>query len=254
MAPRDSAYVGLVVLALTSHAINLADAALTLIESGRPVEAAALLRQVIETAWTAVWVEAYGSTAARALIHEQARNSLNTVQAFVKAGTSATDEEVAELNAALDGLGNAASPSGRTFEARCEDIEGGKRVYAMYRALSQYSHASVVTVDLYVHQIRKTEQWPLGLGISPRPEADGFDSLFDLAPVMLIHACLAWSRIDKTRAQRTRLKELARLYDINPRNQKTVIGLKREHDRQRAEKAARREARPPRDVAPKMSV
>jgi hypothetical protein len=113
MAPRDSPYVGLVVYALASHAINLADAALTLIESDRPIEATALIRQVVETSWTAVWVEAYGATAARALLHEQTRNARNTMETFVKAETTATEEEVAELQAALDELETSASPSGR---------------------------------------------------------------------------------------------------------------------------------------------
>ena len=139
MAPRDSPYAGLVVYALASHAVNLADAALTLIESDRPVEAAALLRQVVESSWTAVWIEAYGATAARALAHEQTRTARNTMRAFVDSGTSATEEDGAELTAVLDELEGAASPGGRTFEARCGDIEGGRRVYAVYRALSQFS-------------------------------------------------------------------------------------------------------------------
>ncbi len=239
MATRDNAYTGFVVYALTAHSVTLADASLKLFDAGLWVEATALVRQVVETAWTAVWVEAFGTTAARALVHEQTRNARNTMNTFLSAGLESGQVHPEALTRTLDELDRAASPPGRTFEARCADLQGGDRVYAVYRGLSQYCHASTIVVDLYVHAVEKTPTTPDGLVVSVQPRAGDFEFWFDIVPVMLLHARLAWVRLDRTRADRTRLKELARSFGVGARPVKTAVGLRRERERERAWKAKR---------------
>lgn len=238
---REHRIIGLVVYALQAHVVNLADAILTLYERGLGHAAIALIRQLVECAFTGVWVEVFGKTAAGALIHEEARSRRWAVQSFLDSGAIDDASAVADAIKALDELETAASPPGRTFEARCEDLENGFVVYAIYRALSQFSHAGTATTRWYVHETGSgpTDAPPWGLAVSSAPTSANVDAWFRIVPVMLVHSGLAWSRLDAHHHARTRLKELAQQLEITPKHQPTAAGLKHGREREKKAKAAR---------------
>ncbi|QCB95034.1 DUF5677 domain-containing protein [Cellulomonas shaoxiangyii] len=244
---RESPLIGLVVYALHAHAVNLAESVLTLYERDLGHASVALIRQLVECAFTAVWIERFGQRAAGALLHEEARSRRWSIQTFLDLGVVDDARALDDAIAALDELESAASPPGRTFQGRCEDFENGLSVYAIYRALSQFSHAGTATTQWYVHDdgtgARDVAPW--GLAVSRTPTLVDVDDWFRIVPVMLVHSGLAWDRLDGHHHARTRLKQLAQHFRITVKNQPSARGLQNERDREKKAKAARKSRRTP---------
>lgn len=242
MRVRESQWVGVVVYSLTAHTMHLTEAVLCLYERDLKPAATPLIRQAIECAYTAVWVETYGAEAARALMHEQSRNALNTLAQFVRAGFEEKADAVAAVRATLDDLEPSASASGSKFFERCADLVGGDAMYATYRAASSKSHASTSIVDLYLHSVDVSATNPLGLAVSDEPDATGSAAWLGLLLAMVVHAALAWSRLDAQHSQRTRLKSIARQLGVRAEPVQTDKGFTRSNARDQAARRRRREA------------
>ena len=242
MRVRDSESVGVVVYALAAHVFYLAEAILHLYEQDLRPAAMPLIRQALECGYTAVWVETYGAEAARSLMHEQTRNELNTLTDFVAAGFPESPEAMASVQATLDSLAASASEPGRKFSERCADLAGGDVIYATYRVLSARSHASTSIVDLYVHPADVSAANPLGLSVSDEPQTRDEPSWLTFLLMMVVQAGLAWSRLDATHSQRTRLKALAKRLEVHAEPQQTGIGFKRANARDRAARKRSRDS------------
>jgi hypothetical protein len=241
MRVRDSEDVGVVVFALTSHVFILADAALRLYEADLAPVAVPLVRQALECAYTAVWVERSGAEAARALMHERTRNQRNTLKEFVDAGFDENAAATAAVEASMDSLAVSASESGRRFKERCSELVIGRGIYALYRSASATSHAGTSIVNLYLHRVDVTESNPVGLAFSDEPRSGDSEMWLSCLLAMVVRAGLAWSRLDATHRQRTRLKALGKRLDVTAEPQQTPVGFKRTTQRDRAARRRRRD-------------
>lgn len=210
MSLREHVLVGLTIYGLTAHTYTAVEGALALHEAGHSVAATPLARQAVECATTAAWVELAGYPAALALLQDQARNSKNAVAAFVKSG-AAIDPALSErLAADLAAAFATNTGAGQKFEQRCTEIEGGETLYAVYRAMSATCHAGASVVDLYAHQVEPTDANRLGLALSTRPKVGPADTYLGMLLMSLVTATSAWSRLDRARTHRSRMKALNR--------------------------------------------
>jgi len=130
--------------------------------------------------------------------------------------------------------------SGRKFRERCEDLQGGLRLYSFWRIAASESHASTAVADRYIEQRPETES---GVALSPDPRPGAHEAWLGTSLTMLVLASLAADRYDPTRRRRTRLKEIARELGTQPRWSKTAKGLERQAAYERAQRQRARAQR-----------
>ena len=226
MGRRQHVLIGLSVYGLTAHTHTLAAAALTLDEHGHHLAVVPLVRQAIECAVTAVWIERSGYPAALTLLREQSRHAKNTLAEFVKSGmphsAEATERVTKELATSL----NSTTKSHEAFEKRCGELANGAQLYAMYRAASEVSHAGAALVDRYLVNADITEISPLGVGLRLAPGDEQNDVWLGTMLAMAVHATSAWDRLDKRRVARTRMKDLCSRLDVTYQPELSAAGLK----------------------------
>lgn len=146
----------------------------------------------------------------------------------MKSGQVPNDEATARLAADLEAGLTSTSQAGARFEARCAEISGGASAYAIYRALSATSHASASVVDLYLASTQVDETTnPRGAALRLDPRAENRDANLGIMLSMLVAAASAWSwsRLDRHRYNRTRLKALCRDLNVGFKHELTARGL-----------------------------
>ena len=237
LARRGHHSVALVLFGLTTHAVNLARAMVLLHRSGEPAGIPTLARQVIELGTTAVWVELCGHTAAEALMAEHSRQQLNELDGFAEIGMTGGD--AARATVVAEKAWFLAHRSGRYFQQRCDELHGGPLIYAVYRAASEHSHASTTVVDSYLREPRTGSEAPVAFRSTPR---GGSRIWMEAALTMLVHAWLAFDRLDTDRAARAHLRQIAAELGVGTRFQLSPEGSKAQRARERAERARRRQA------------
>lgn len=237
MRVRTHSLIGLTVYGLTAHTYVLAEGVLTLDAAHQPRAATPLIRQALECAITAQWVELAGYPAALALLHDQARNSKNTIGAFAAAGFDVAPELVERLAADLAAAFETKTSAGRVLEQRCKEIQGATALYATYRQMSATCHAGSDVVDLYVHQIERTPTNPLGAGLATLPKAEAADAALGMMLVSVMTATSAWSRIDARHTHRTRMKQLHRRLGTAYEKHLSDEGFRLQQQRERELKA-----------------
>jgi hypothetical protein len=226
MGAREHQLIGLTVYGLTAHTHALAAAVLALDEADLEAGIVPLVRQAVECAMTAVWLELAGYPAVLTVIQEQTRQQRNLIAEFVKSGQVPNDEATARLAADLQAGLASTSQAGARFEARCAEISGGTSAYAIYRALSATSHASASVVDLYLASTQVDETTnPHGAALRLDPRAENRDANLGIMLSMLVAAGSAWSRLDRHRYNRTRLKALCRDLNVAFKHELTARGL-----------------------------
>jgi hypothetical protein len=225
---RDSPAVPLTVFGLTAHAYSLAAAIRVLDEADCGPTIVPLVRQLIECAVTAAWVETYGRRAALKLIHEDARQRWLMFNKFVQAGVK-DDGAVEEWLAARTELDPDAQTPGARFWERCDELQSFTSSYAFYRALSLASHADGMVADLYHREVSKSPGSPLGVAITARPQAWAPDGMLGLALTYLLLASMAWDRLNEDHPSRTRLEQIAAEIGFGLDWSQSAAGRERQH-------------------------
>lgn len=234
MGVREHELIGLTVYGLTAHTHALARAVIALDEGDHEAGIAPLVRQAMECAMTAVWLELAGYPAVLTVLHEQTRQQRNLIDEFVKAGQVANNDVAERLAADLQAALQSTSTAGSKFQERCSEISGGANIYALYRALSATSHAGASVVDLYLTSARVDESTNLhDAALRLDPEPGNRDSDLAILLSMLVAAASAWSRLDRRRYKRTRLKALCQDLHIAFRHELTAHGLAQSRLRER---------------------
>ncbi|WP_251151190.1 DUF5677 domain-containing protein [Cellulosimicrobium sp. Marseille-Q4280] len=230
---REHHMLGIIVFGLTSHCHHLARGIRALDDAGQHQATIPLVRQLIECAITVLWIESYGVRAARAMLGEYAQNRQQTFTEYVKSGGDLDEDTLATTQQYLTQLEDELKSSGRKFRERCEDLEGGMRIYAFWRIASSQCHASTAIADLYVYEQPGTEA---GVVLSPNPRPGAHEAWIGTSLTMLVLASLAADRYDPGRRRRSRLKAIARELGTLTRWGKTATGLAREAAYDRAQR------------------
>lgn len=223
---RQHALIGMCVFGLTAQTHHLADAALRLDEHRLHLAAVPLVRQALECAITAIWIERSGYPAVLTLLREQTRQAKNTLEQFVKAGMPRNDEAINAVTTDLADSMATTTQSEQKINHRCAELEIGATLYAMYRAASEVSHAGTAIVDRYLDGAEVTDVSPLGVGLCLQPGDEANDTWMRALLLSVVLATSAWSRIDRNHTARTRMKDLCRSLDIAYTQTLSAAGLK----------------------------
>jgi len=230
---REHWLIGLGVYGLTAQVMTLAEAVLLLDEHKQHQAMIPLVRQVIECAITAQWIERGGYAEVLAVIREQTRQQRNAIDEFVRSGMPIEPEVNERLADQLASAFHSATGASEKIADRCREFEGGGRLYALYRVASHTSHANAAVIDLYMESARITEDAPFGIALRDTPRVVNVDAWLGILLAMVVNTLSAWSRMDRTRAFRSRAKALARRLEINYMPQLSAFGLAQQSQRQR---------------------
>lgn len=139
---------GLRVFGLAAHAHTLGESALDLLDAGKTWAALPLTRFALELGVTAMWLAAFDDAIFVLDLNEakQERALRNTT---IGKQLDDTPAELKRIEALLASLSDVKGDDGWKVKTRCEDLMGGEHVYAGYKVLSNYTHASDRVADLY---------------------------------------------------------------------------------------------------------
>lgn len=238
MIRRDADGIGVVIHGLASHAFSLAAAIRVLDEAGEHAQAVPLVRQLVECAVTAMWVEEFGRRAAVTIMREDARNRLETFRRYEGDGI-ADDGSIEVWSAALVTLSELSGRESEKFHQRCDELQDMSRAYNVYRALSALSHAGGAVVDLYSSRVETSDAAPLGMTISATARPWPHGDVLGIALSQLLYAGMAWDRMVKGRPRRTRLKEIAAELGLTLTWSASATGLTRQRTWEKEQKARR---------------
>lgn len=190
------------------HAARLSRAVLTLHAAGHDLEAMPLIRQTMECAMNAAWL----------LVTDDGGAALSAVDTKSRRAmfTEVTDLGLADLSDVRDRLDAEEARNTQTvthtrsFEARCKAIAGGAQIYAMYRTLSLYSHATSSVADVYLRADPEDETNPYGVTLLWRGDWDGTESWMRVQALMLLLAQIAADDVQARPLHRTQLAKARR--------------------------------------------
>lgn len=205
---REKSYQQVAVtFGLAAHAHNVASAALELIRCDRVLVAMPLVRSVYECSLKAHWVS-QAPDAAAAFVNEDLRQRRAHVETLRRTRTLSqfADDMEKQLVESFD-----TNSSAKQFENICNDLRpGGADAYALYRLLSQLSHATVAVADFY---LEPHETSPIALRAFPAEEPSGKSWAFTVA-CSLVWAGRAVDYLDQRAPRRSELRASARRLGI----------------------------------------
>jgi hypothetical protein len=138
-------------VSLGMHAHRVAAAVMACYRAGLWVEAIPLARSCYETALRCQWLRAI-EDADLSLFAEHDRQAIDLLRSMVDGRWITDSEDISEIarREAERATRSDASGSPSVFQM-CMDLrEAGHSAYALYRALSSYSHPGVTVVDLHI--------------------------------------------------------------------------------------------------------
>ena len=195
------------------HAARLSRAVLTLHKTGQDLEAMPLIRQTLECAMNAAWllVTDDGGAALSALDTKSRRVMFQEV----------TDLGLADLSDVLLRLDAEESRNTQTvsrtrsFEERCQGVEGGKQMYAMWRTLSLYSHGSSSVADVYLASAPEHEGNPYGVKMLWHADWDQGETWMRVQALVLLLAQIAADDAQSKPMHRTQLDKSRRRLGVD---------------------------------------
>jgi hypothetical protein len=195
------------------HAARLSRAVLTLHQAGHHLEAMPLIRQTLECAMNAAWllVTDDGGAALSAVDTKSRRVMFQEV----------TDLGLADLSDVLSRLEEEESRNGRTvgrtrsFEERCRAVAGGKQIYAIWRTLSLYSHASSSIADVYLSSAPEDTGNSYGVAMLWHGDWDQADTWMRVQALMLLLAQIAADDAQAKPMHRTQLARARRRLGVD---------------------------------------
>lgn len=171
-----------------------------------------LVRAALESAVTAMWV-AQVDDAAEALGHEHSRQEELMFDQFRSTGDPTWAQLLESMEPPSYSFGPTSSnPQARSFYSRCEDLEFGSTIYALYRTLSGWCHPSVRLADQYIVGTKTLETEPgmnFGLLTRAKPFEDEDTWLFIVA-MSALWASRSFNFLTQDRAHRSALQRAAR--------------------------------------------
>lgn len=190
------------------HAARLSRAVLTLHEAGHDLEAMPLIRQTLECALNAAWllVTDSGGTALIAVDTKSRRVMYREVTELGLADLSEILRRV-EQEEARDAETVTRT---RSFEERCRAVSGGRHIYAMWRTLSLYSHATSSVADVYLETVPESEDAPLGVAMLLNADWDQGATWMRVQALMLLLAQIAADDAQSKPMHRTQLAKARR--------------------------------------------
>lgn len=191
LKPRDGLHHSNAVQIWTfaHHAARLSRAVLTLHDAGMDLESMPLIRQTLECAMNAAWllVTEDGGVALSAVDTRNRRVMYREVTELGLADLSEVLRRVDEEEAR-----NAQTVTHtRSFEERCGAVAGGKQIYALWRTLSLYSHATSSIADAYLASVPETDDAPLGVAFLWETNWDQEETYMRVQALMLLLAQIA---------------------------------------------------------------
>lgn len=210
--PKANMAYAPVVFAHVSHLHQLAAAVLTLHRSGQMLAAMPLVRQSLECALRAVWLETYRENLP-ALVYEGERQRRNALDEAARTGHIRANDEA--LLASRDWCDQnedvRGATSGSVFRQLCVELDGGEPIYALYRLASNYTHPGSMLTDLYV-DIEHVGSG--GQRFITNPVLETGEAWLKYEAYLLILGGLAWDRVDSARHHHARLIRLAPLFEV----------------------------------------
>ena len=217
--PNLPAEVGFTVFSLTNHVVRLTKVILVELEAGFDIEVLPQIRQSIECAMTAAWLDLYADTAGKAFIHEGVRQRKAAFETMVKEGYS-PEPGLQQALDLLDTGSNWRSTEGQYFEQRCKSMADGDFVYLMYRLASSLSHAGLGVVDFYLEDL-DNESHSLGLELVLDARLDSIDEWLGIQAAMLCRALISFNNVIVTWEAQDALTAIAQSIGVNPVNEKS---------------------------------
>jgi hypothetical protein len=195
------------------HAARLSRAVLTLHKAGLDLEAMPLIRQTLECAMNAAWL----------LVTDDGGAALSAVDARSRRVMfrEVTDLGLADLSDVLFRLDEEESRNTQTasrtrsLEERCRAIAGSKQIYAMWRTLSLYSHASSSVADIYLAAAPEEEGNPYGVKLLWQANWDQSETWMRVQALMLLLAQIAADDAQSKPMHRTQLANSRRRLGVD---------------------------------------
>lgn len=211
-----------VVHGLCAHVHALADTALDLLDEGKVLQSLPIVRAAYEAALKAQWTAQTGDGAA-AVMNEDMRQRRSHIRTLEKSVSTVFRETAPKIEAMLGEKRESAS-SARSFEDICQDLEGvGHDGYAIYRALSHLSHATVLVVDQY---LGPADDAAMSLRREPvQPDAPTWTFM---TVASLVWAARALDFLDGAHARRNKLRAAALALGISSEFQLSERAVLRE--------------------------
>jgi len=213
--PRDGLHPSnaLQIWTFTHHAARLSRAVLTLHEAGHSFEAMALIRQTLECAMNSAWLLLTddGGAALSAVDTKNRRVMYREVTDLGLADLSEVLRRVEEEEA----RDAATVTRTRSFEERCRLIAGGDQIYAIWRTLSLYSHATSSVADIYLEQVPESEDSPLGITMLVNADWDEAETWMRVQALMLLLAQIAADDAHAKPMHRTQLGRARKRLGVN---------------------------------------
>jgi hypothetical protein len=103
----------------------------------------------------------------------------------------------------------------RSLEERCRAVAGGKQIYAIWRTLSLYSHASSSVADVYLASAPEEEGNPYGVTMLWHGDWDQTESWMRVQALMLLLAQIAADDAQSKPMHRAQLAKARRRLGVN---------------------------------------
>jgi len=197
----------------THHAARLSRAVLTLHEAGQHLEAMPLIRQTLECAMNAAWLLVSDDGGA-ALSAVDTKNRRVMFQEVTDLGLSDLSDVLTRLDEEEARNGQTAGRT-RSFEERCRAVAGGKQIYAIWRTLSLYSHASSSIADVYLSSAPEEEGNPYGVTMLWDGDWDQGETWMRVQALMLLLAQIAADDAQAKSMHRTQLAKARRRLGVD---------------------------------------
>lgn len=203
---------GLGAYVLARHAVETSDAIVALFEQDMELQAIPLIRTVMESAINAAWLvttENSGSAALNYVANQRIKllNSLHTSVSQPEGVDSGWEQIKIESE-------EFSTHEARHFEQRCNSLQGGDGVYAIYRLLSEVSHPNLGLIESY------TKANPAGEPSIAIVDShlQGLDNIFLAVHVsMLAIAMSAWGQVDETPDLLLKVRTIGQRYGLETR-------------------------------------
>jgi len=111
----------------------------------------------------------------------------------------------------------------RSFEERCRAIKGGPHIYAMWRTLSLYSHATSSVADVYLESVPVTDDAPVGVTMLLNADWDESESWMRVQALMLLLAQIAADDAMAKPMHRTQLAQARRRLGVTWEIQRVTL-------------------------------
>lgn len=194
------------------YAVELGEAALDLVESGRELVASPLMRACYESSLTAAWL-VQNPEAVFGFVNEETRQRRNISAAMSESVTEVFREGASRM-AHLDRaeIETNATAQARHMQQLCGSLRGGADAYLYYRFMSSFAHISAMVVD---HYVEETDDNPSGLRLHVHAKPHGHDAWLFMTVASMMWALRALDHLDLSHTARSALRRYARELTVN---------------------------------------